>query len=111
MSLIFDNPEKYLELLDRLAQEEKEFQKISLDQIKNAKDDQLLAGLKWIGLVLSEIRISQGYTLRKFVMEEFREEPNLAYKISNIERGLVIPSSEIFQKYINILRKSSDKNE
>lgn len=110
MSLIFDNPEKYFELLDRLAQEEKNFQGESLSSIRNAKDDQLLAALKWVGLTLSEIRISQGYTLKKFVLDEFKEEENLAYKISNIERGLQIPSSEIFQKYINLLRKNK-KNE
>jgi hypothetical protein len=106
MSLIFDDPEKYFELLDRLAQEEKNFQNESLDAIKNAKDDQLLAALKWVGLTLSEIRISQGYTLRKFVTEEFKDQEGLAYKISNIERGMQIPSSEVFQKYINLLRKN-----
>lgn len=106
MSLIFDNPEKYFELLDRLAQEEKNFQGESLSAIRSAKDDQLLAALKWIGLTLAEIRMSQGYTLRKFVTEEFKQEENLAYKISNVERGLQIPNSEIFQKYINLLRKN-----
>lgn len=106
MSLIFEDPEKYFELLDRLAQEEKNFQNESLSSIKNANDDQLLAGLKWIGLALSEIRISQGYTLKKFVTEEFKDHEGLAYKISNIERGLQIPNSLIFQKYINLLRKN-----
>jgi hypothetical protein len=109
MSLMFNDPDKYFELLDQLAKEEQDFQKSSLNSIRSAKDDELLAALKWVGLTLSEIRRNKGYTLKKFVMEEFKEDSQIAYKISNIERGLQVPTSEIFYKYINLLRKENNQ--
>jgi len=46
MSLIFDNPEKYLELLDRLAQEEKEFTKNKFRPNKKCKRRSVTSRIK-----------------------------------------------------------------
>jgi len=108
MSLLLTDPMKYLEMMEQFAKEEKVLQTEALSSLRNASDSELLAGIKFIGAALSSIRISSGYTLKKFVMEQFLAEEGLAYKISNIERGLDIPNPIIVQKYLNLLKDRVD---
>jgi len=104
------DPIKYMELLEAIAIEEKEMQEESLAKIKNASNDDLLSGLKWVGVLLGQIRINKGYSLRKFVLEKFKGEEGYASRISNIERGLDIPSAGIIKRYVDLLKENENEN-
>ena len=108
MSLILQDPEKYLEMMELFAKEEKEMQITSLRRIRESSDGDVLAGLKLVGAILTNVRINKGYTLKKFVMEQFTGEEGIASMISNVERGLDIPSPVIIQKYLNLLKEENN---
>jgi hypothetical protein len=105
MSLLLQDPEKYFKLMKDLADEEKTMQLEAIKKVKEAGDSDILAGIKWFGVVLTQIRITNGYTLRKFVLEKFEGEGGMASRISFIERGLDIPTAAIIEKYMELLKE------
>lgn len=105
MSLLLQDPEKYFKLMKDLAEEERELRDKAVTKVKNASDSDIIAGIKWFGLVLTQIRIDNGYSLRRFVVEKFEGEPGMASQISFIERGLDIPSAAIIEKYLELLKE------
>ena len=52
--------------------------------------------------------MSKGLSLKEFVSANFEWDSTSASRISNIERGLDIPDSNIIKRYVDLLKDPSN---
>ncbi len=98
MSLIFENPQKYMELTAELRRTDKATLNNTLEKIRSMTDKEWEDKLNLLGSLLQDLRVMSGQTLRNF---KLGAESNIELiEISNAERGLALPSDDLIRTYI-----------
>lgn len=103
MSVLFQDPKKYQELVERIKEEEKLVLLESINSFKNLSEYEITEFLKTLGDILHLVRLNNNITLKDFVKNNLYEDTNPALKTSEIERGIRLPSSKILKNYLKIL--------
>ncbi len=98
MSLIFEDPQKYMELTAELRRTDQATLDNTLEKIRSMTDKEWEDKLNLLGSLLQDMRVAAGQTLRNF---KLGADANIELiEISNVERGLAIPSDDLIKTYI-----------
>lgn len=99
MNLIFEDPEKYKKVVAELEQQDSDLLDKAILDVHCLMSDGIESKLKALGDLLHTVRVSNGKTLRAFSLEF---DINVK-EVSNVERGLALPSDELIKKYTKLL--------
>ena len=96
MSLIFEDPQRYLEVTKEMQRQDDETLANTLEKIRSMTDEEWRSKLALLGGMLQDIRVTAGQTLRDF------KQANVGVELSDIsraERGLALPSDDLIRHY------------
>lgn len=96
MSLIFEDPQKYLEITNEMRRQDNETLANTLAKIRSMTDEEWVSKLSLLGSILQDIRVTAGQTMRDFKLANVKIELS---DISRAERGLALPSDDLIRHY------------
>lgn len=103
MSLIFEDPEKYQQVVEKQKEEDTNKLGKAILDVHCLMSDNIESKLKALGDLFHAVRISSGLTLRAFSVESGIS----VVEVSDVERGLALPSDDIIKTYTKLLTKDN----